>query len=92
MAYAFTELSGQSSQITREGRYVLDRRFGGRSWHRCTGVIGRVQPEPMETEWIDRVDRLCPDCGRPIEAPAATQEPFRICRACCDAYVEKAGR
>ena len=38
----------------------------------------------------DGTVRLCPDCGRPIEAGA--EEWYRLCRACYDAYVDNAGR
>jgi hypothetical protein len=50
-----------------------------------------VQPESTEAVRIDRVERRCPDCGRPIE-PATTGKRFRTCRSCYDVYVDNAGR
>jgi hypothetical protein len=36
----------------------------------------------------------CQDCGRPFAAGTGTDaagEPFRVCRACYDVYVDHAG-
>ncbi len=51
-----------------------------------------AQPEPRSTEQLAAADQACPDCGGPIEAEAAADDPFFICRSCYDAYVDNAGR
>ncbi len=47
-----------------------------------------AQPEPIDGLWVNDVDRLCPECGGPIEDGPT----FRICQGCYDAYVDNAGR
>jgi hypothetical protein len=63
-----------------------------------------TQPEPAEVLSIDGVEylrlrepqvvldsRSCGDCGRRVELDD-DGNPFAVCRACYDAYVDNAGR
>jgi hypothetical protein len=49
-----------------------------------------AQPEGPESAGIDDGVQRCPDCGGLVESGAG--QPYRVCRACYDAYVDNAGR
>lgn len=45
-----------------------------------------------EADRSEGVERLCHDCGSPIEADVEADKPFLVCRPCYEAPVENAGR
>jgi hypothetical protein len=51
-----------------------------------------AQPQPTRAEQSDGAEPACPDCGGPIGAEVAADNPSFICRSCYDAYVDNAGR
>jgi hypothetical protein len=51
-----------------------------------------AEPELRDDQTFDVADRVCPDCGGPIEPDAAPGKPAPVCGPCYEVYVHNAGR